>query len=49
MYNGSIWKIIDKGNKDGYKFDDMKTHSITSGLGSSSKQLVNLLVVMSKY
>ena len=47
-YIDAVWKAVDTIKKDGYKIDDITSYSITSGLGSSSSNIVNLLVVMSK-
>lgn len=47
-YIDSIWKAVDTIKKDGYNIDDVTSYSITSGLGSSPSNYVNLLVVMSK-
>lgn len=47
-YIDAVWKAVDTIKKDGYKIDDITSYSITSGLGSSSSNYVNLLIVMSK-
>jgi hypothetical protein len=47
-YIDAVWKAVDTIKKDGYKIDDITSYSITSGIGSSSSNYVNLLVVMSK-
>jgi hypothetical protein len=46
-YIDSIWKAVDLIEKDGYKIQGLTSYSITSDVGRTSKNYVNLLVVLS--
>ena len=48
QYIDAVWKAVDAIKKDGYKVDDITSYSITTPIGGSNDNYVNLLVVMSK-
>ena len=47
-YVDIIWKGVARAQKEGYQIDSMTSYAVTSGLPSSDRSNVNLLVAMSK-
>jgi hypothetical protein len=47
-YIDVIWKGVARAQKEGYQIDSMTSYALTSGLPSSGRSNVNLLVAMSK-
>ena len=47
-YIDVIWKGVAQAQKEGYQIDSMTSYALTSGLPSSGRSNVNLLVAMSK-
>jgi hypothetical protein len=47
-YVDVIWKGVARAQKEGYQIDSMTSYAVTSGLPSSGRSNVNLLVAMSK-
>ena len=47
-YIDTIWKAVSEVKKDGFKIDGMTSYTVTSGIGSSASNNVNLLVVLSR-
>jgi hypothetical protein len=47
-YVDIIWKGVARAQKEGYQIDSMTSYAVTSGLPSSGRSNVNLLVAMSK-